>query len=417
MRLIERAKSRLGIGRLGESTILFSSGLGIRALLQVAYLILLSRWMGPDGYGYFSGSVAAAMILSPLAGWGVSFLVASRVGRDKSTLGALWATAILQIAASGVLLIGGLMLVSGWLLEHRLSTIAMLALALAELVAQPLANAAAGASLAAERAWATTITTCVVPLGRLAMLVVLVATGTSTDPDQVAGMHLAGTVLGAIAAYAVMHRIGVRPLWRDRIPAMAATREGFSHAIGAMVGASYLEFDKVILLQTVDAAAAGAYTVAFRAVALFILPISALMAATVPRMCAAAGTAAEPRLRRAVLWSVLGYSLLAVLAAAAASPLLPLVFGAGFGDASHYMLLLAPWLPAYAAHQYFGMRLTTSGHQAPRVGVESAGCVLLLALNLSWIPAMGPAGAVAALLVAEGLMVAGLAWMVVRRCR
>lgn len=46
------------LGRLGKSTILSSAGLGIRALIQAAYLLLISRWLGAEGYGLFAGIVA-----------------------------------------------------------------------------------------------------------------------------------------------------------------------------------------------------------------------------------------------------------------------------------------------------------------------------------------------------------------------
>lgn len=412
---MEWLKRRYGFGRIGQNTFLYASGMGARALVQAAYLVLLSRWMGPEGYGYFAGSVAAAVILSPLAGWGVSFLIASHVGRDRSAAGALWATGLAQIAFSGLLLVGLVLLASAGLLDHRVSTAAMVMLALAELVALPVANTAAGLALAADKGWAATVATLLVPLGRLSCVVGLLLGGGAVDPDAVAGMHLAGSLLGALAAFVLMARIGAWPDWRARLPVLPSARIGFSHALGTLVGVSYLEIDKVILLQVVDPATAGAYTVAFRAVALFVLPVTALVASAVPRLLAAAGGDAERALRRAMQRSLAGYALLATVLALLAAPALPLVFGAGYADASRYMLALAPWILFFTLHQYLGTRLTTSDRQVTRLAIESSGLFLLLALNLHWIPRLGALGAVVSLFVAETAMILALAWSVTRK--
>lgn len=415
MRVIEGIKRRFGFGRLGQNVIVFASGMGARAMIQAAYLILLSRWMGPEGYGYFAGSVAAAVILGPLAGWGVSFLIAGRVGRDPSTMGSMWATALTQIAFSGVVLVALVMAASVGLLDHRVSTGAMLMLAVGELIALPVANVAAGLALAADKGSVAAVATCLVPAGRVVSVLLLMLAGSEVSPDLVACMHLLGSVVGAASALALMARIGARPEWAARLPMLESAAVGFSHALGTLVGASYQEIDKVILLQTVDAATAGAYTVAFRAVALFVLPVTALLAVAVPRLLAAHGNNNEVALRRAVARSVVGYAFVAIVAALLAAPLLPAVFGAAYVDASRQMVLLVPWIGFFTLHQYLGVRLTTSGRQGARLAIESAGLLLLLAMNLRWIPTLGTAGAVISLLLAETLMILACGCVLARR--
>ncbi|MFY2763360.1 lipopolysaccharide biosynthesis protein [Arenimonas sp. MALMAid1274] len=401
---------RYRVGRLGQNTVLYAGGMGARAVIQAAYLVLLSRWMGPEGYGYFAGSVAAAVILSPLAGWGVSFLIARNVGLDATARGAMWATALNQIALSGIVLVSLVMLASAGLLDHRVSTSAMLMLAIAELVALPMANTAAGLALAVDKGWAATVATMLVPAGRLSSVGAWMASGGHPSPDAVAAAHLCGSLLGAAAAFLLMARIGARPQWQERLPMLSAARVGMSHAFGTLVGVSYLELDKVILLQVVDAATAGAYTVAFRAVALFVLPVTALVASAIPRLLTSAGGPAEPVLRRAIQRTLVGYAILATALALVSAPLLPMVFGPGYSGSSRYMVMLAPWIMIFAAHQYLGTRLTTSDRQGLRLAIESGGMVLLLALNLHWIPELGADGAVAALYCAELVMILAFAW-------
>jgi O-antigen/teichoic acid export membrane protein len=414
---MDEIKRRFGFGRLGHNTVLFASAMGVRAVIQAAYLILLSRWMGPEDYGYFAGSVAAAVILSPLAGWGVSFLVASRVGRDRSSMGSLWATALVQIGFSGLVLVGLVMLASAGWLDQRVSTEAMLMLAVAELVALPVANVAAGLALAADKSVVAAVATSLVPACRLVSALLLVLAGSQSAPDHIAGMHLLGSAVGAMAACALMVRIGARPEWGTRLPLIGSAGVGMSHALATLVGVSYLEIDKVILLQLVDAATAGAYTVAFRAVALLGLPVTALVATSMPRLLAAREGDNKTALHRAISRSVASYALVAIAAALLVAPLLPLVFGAVYADASGYMLALAPWIGFFALHQGLGLRLTTSGWQDARLLIESMGLLLLLPLNLCWIPQLGAFGAVLSLLAAEAAMILAFAWVVARKLR
>src|SRR5579859_3680750 len=97
---LEGLMSWLGIGRLGRNALLSTMGLGTRAVIQAAYLIVLSHWMGPKGYGLFAGSVAAAILMAPISGWGIAVVLSQHVSRDRTKSQSLWAAAILQVALS-----------------------------------------------------------------------------------------------------------------------------------------------------------------------------------------------------------------------------------------------------------------------------------------------------------------------------
>jgi O-antigen/teichoic acid export membrane protein len=414
--VLDKFWSRLRIGRIGRNTLFSSAGLGLRALIQAGYLILLSRWMGPEGYGFFAGSVAAVILLGPLCGWGVAYLLSDRVGRDGSMLAPLWATALVQVMLTGLLLVGLVLLVSAWWLGQRVSASAMLLLALAELVALPVANMATSASLAVDRGVAAACAMCLVPAGRLIVAATFILLGWQGAPDGVAAMHFGGSVAGALVALWLVARLGGSPAWRQRLPLRQATAEGTRYAVGALVGTSYQEIDKVLMLQLLGATAVGTYTAAFRVVSVFVLPVAALMGVALPRLYAARGSAEASRIHRAVALAAIGYAVVATLVAAMVSPLLPYVFGADFAASSKYMLMLSLWIIPFALHQYAATGLTTCGRQGARVAIESAGLLLVVALNLWLLRAFGRGGAVAALLVTEAFMAAGC-WIVLSRLK
>jgi O-antigen/teichoic acid export membrane protein len=119
---------------------------------------------------------------------------------------------------------------------------------------------------------------------------------------------------------------------------------------------------------------------------------------------------------RAVAWAAAGYGVLAMGVAAAISPLMPWVFGADFADASHYVLLLSPWIPLFALHQVVVVGLTTTGRQPARVWVEGLGMLLLAALNLALLRPLGGDAAVLAITAAEVFMI-GAGWWLLRHRR
>jgi len=406
--------ARLGIGRLGQNALLSTAGLGMRAIIQAAYLIVLSRWMGPHGYGLFAGSVAAAIVIALVSGWGIAYVVTQQVARDHTRSHALWATAILQVLLSGILLIGVLVVGTGMALVERVDIRSMLLLGFAELVALPLVQAATSLCLALDRGAAAAVSMCLIPAFRLFSMIAAVAVGLAGTPDHVAFLHFAGSVVGMLVAIWLVNRVDGAPAWRERLSLPKATAEGARYAVGSLVGTSYQEVDKVLLLQILGATVAGTYTAAFRVMSVFVLPVAALMGAALPRLFAAHGTPGGFKLLKVVILIAVGYAALASIAAALIAPLMPLVFGAGYAASTRYLLLLSPWAFVFALHQSAAIGLTASNRQGARVVVESLGLAMVIGVNLWLLRTVGVGAAVLALLTSEVFMACGC-WLMVRR--
>ena len=314
------------IGRLGVNTLYTSAALGARAVMQATYLILLSRSMGPGDYGLFAGSVAAAVLLAPLAGWGVQFLVAERIAKYPASTGSVWAGALVQTIATGLPL--ALLVMLGVLAMHdRLGLGAMCMLVLAELLILPVTQAASMLLLAMGRGAAGAWVVCFVPACRLAAVGALLLAGHDMDPSPVTVMHVAGTAVGGLVVLVLVRGVIGAAQWRDRPPLRDMLGRGTGYAFGLLFGAAYTEVDKVLLLQLAGAVMAGLYTAAFRVAAVLVIPIAALMGNALPRLFAAEGTPEWRRVFRAVVLASTAY-------AAAAAAL---------------ALFVAPWMPRSSA--------------------------------------------------------------------
>lgn len=405
---------RLGIGRLGQNALLSTAGLGARAVIQAAYLILLSRWMGPHGYGLFAGSVATAIIISLVSGWGITYVLTRRVARDPSTSNGMWATAIVQVLLSGTLLIGVLMLASQVALAERVDMRSMLLLGFSELIALPLVQVVAALCLALDRGASAAFSMCLVPALRLGVVMTGVILGVMATAANVASLHFAGTLAGMLVALYLVTLMDGVPAWSQRLSWRKATAEGTRYAVGLLVGTSYQEVDKMLLLQILGATVAGTYTAAFRVMSVFVLPVAALMGAALPRLFALHGTRTGSHLLKNVTLAAVGYATVASIAAALVAPLMPLVFGAGYAVSTRYLLMLSPWALVFALHQSAAIALTASNRQGARVIVESLGLALVIGMNIWLLRTVGVAASVLALLTAEVFMAAGC-WTMMRR--
>lgn len=408
---------RMGVGQLGRSAVLSTLGLGARAIIQACYLLVLSHWMGAQGYGLFAGSVAAAILIAPLSGWGITFVLTRRVARNPSESRAVWATSVLQIFVSGAVLVGLMLLGAKFLLTDRVSAASMLLLGVAELIALPLAQAATSLCLALGRSMAAATSMCLVPVFRLLAVLSGLLTGMEGTPTHVVCLHFIGSIVGALIAYFWIAKLEGAPCWSRRSPLRSTLRAGSSYASGALTSTGYLEVDKILLLQVLGATAAGTYTAAFRVMSVFALPVAALIGAALPRLFVEHGTSAGARTLKLVTLLGLGYAVLATTVAVVVSPWMPMVFGDSFQASSRYLVLLAPWTVLYALHQAGATGLTAFNRQMSRVSVESIGFALVVALNLALYPCVGAAGAAWSLLSAELFMTCACWWLLRKATR
>jgi O-antigen/teichoic acid export membrane protein len=402
-------RKRFHIGPVGRNAGFGTIGLGARALVQAAYLIVLSRLLGPTGYGLFSGTVASIMLVGPLAGWGAAYLVMKYVSSDAETSHSLWATALVQIASTGFVLTASVVLAISLGLPERLDAVSLAFLGLAELVVLPMAQAGSSLCFALERGVPAALNICLVPIARLFCAVMVPVCGFRASAPVFAASHFAGSLLGVAFCIGLIAHVDGLPDWRGRLRLGNALRQGSSYAIANLFNVSYLEVDKTVMLQLLGAAMVGPYTAAFRVMMVLVMPISALTGAALPRLFAEYERTGHSRMLGVMVASACGYALAAGVGALLVAPFMPRIFGGGFAVATHYVVLFAPWPLFFALHQCGVAALSASGRQNVRVMIEGGGFLTVVALNVLLLPRIGVSASVLALLIAEAAM-ALLCW-------
>lgn len=410
--------SRFRLGGLGRNTLVTTSGLAARAALQAAYLIVLSRWLGAQGYGLFAGSVAAAILLAPLAGWGMGYVFTEKAAQWDGRLGALWRAVAWQAVLSGLFIALVVVAVIAITMKVRVSITDIAWLAFAELVAAPLTQVSAVALMALNRATLAAVTTCLIPLVRLLCVLALAISEAAPSVHAVVLAHCLGAVIASGVAMFIAARIagrsdgrrGAMPGWRTLATA------GWPYAVSAFAGSAYFEIDKVLILQLVGAGEAGTYTAAFRVVLVLALPVMALQGNALPRLFAAERSEQEGLLVKRMVTASLGYGVLAMLFALTVAPLMPLLFGPGFQATSRFVAMLSIWVPLFALHLCGATALMAAGAKIWRAAIGFSGLALVVALDLLLLPRMGVDGAILALLIAETIM-AIACWMLLSHHR
>lgn len=395
-----RLRLRYRPGQLGRNTIYGTTGLGVRAAVQAIYLLIVSRWLGADGYGLFAGSVALVVLCAPIASWGSLLLVTRYIARDRTSSRAMWATALAQTGLVGGILVLGILIVSV-LLPQRLPLGPMFMLAISELILLPVTWAAASQCYALEQGKASALAICLSPIGRTAFMLLAMAAGVSATPDNAAFAHFAGSVVAGVAALVLVARVDGWPHWRARLRLRDSLREGAPYAVSNVASSGYQEVDKFLMLQVLGAAIVGPYTVAFRIASMFVMPVTALISASLPRLMARAGTGDGARTYQAMLLSGVGYGLLVGVAILLVAPWLPRIFGDDYALATHYLGLLAAWPVLFALRHGLATYLTAHHRNTLRSCIEMAALGIVVLLNLLLLPRLGPDAAVFALLATE----------------
>ena len=311
------------------------------------------------------------------------------------------------------------MSVVSFLLPQRLPLGPILMLAISELVLLPITWAAASQCYALEHGRGSALAICLGPIGRACCMLLAIGSGIAATPTNAAIAHFFGSVAAGAGALLLVARVDGWPQWRARMPLRDSLREGAPYAASNVASSGYQEVDKFLMLQSLGAAVVGPYTVAFRVASIFVMPVTALISASLPRLMLHAGTAGGARTYRAMLLSGVGYGMLAGVAILALAPWVPGVFGSDYALATHYLGLLAAWPAMFALRHGLATHLTAHHRQATRSGIEVAALVIVVVLNVLLLPRLGAEAAVLSLLVAEILaaLAMGIAIRRVHRAR
>lgn len=391
-------------GALARNTALATAWQGVRLALQFAYLILVARVLGVEGYGVFAGSVALAASLSPLVGWGFGVILVQEVSRAPGRFPEFWAKALRAVAVTGPALAGAMLALAPLMLPVDGRWTVIVLIAAAELLAMPFVVAGSLAFQAHERLGRTIYNHVQLNLVRLGAVTLLAATGQG-GLVAFAWAYFSATAVAALLSLAQVGRAFGHPDW-TRSSLAGRLREGFGFSLSLVATTAQSEIDKTLSLRLATATAAGNYSVASRIVSAATTPLIAYILATVPRLFREAGQGTAISLALRLLPAILIYGIAAGAGLLVLAPFLPLVFGEIFVGAMPLIDWLAP-LPLFTGIALLGLNvLSASGLQRTRIQIEIFALIINVVLNMALIHLIGISGSAIATLISQLILAA-----------
>ena len=251
-------------------------------------------------------------------------------------------------------------------------------------------------------------------VGALALLLAPAAFTLGAWAAVYATLSLAG---GAVLVVVVRRDVG--PARAVPSTYLHQWRDGLAFSVGLGSQAVYNDVDKAMLARIAGAGQAGVYTAAYRLVDMAFVPVRALLSAAYPRFFAAGerGIAGTLALARSMAPASLGYAVLAGAGLLLGAPLAPLLLGADYAEVVPVLrgLALLPLLKV--AHYLAADALTGAGLQGGRSAWQLGIAALAVVLNLALIPTYGVTGAVLSSLACDAALAVALWGLVARRLR
>lgn len=396
------------------------SGQGVAMGAQIVYFILIGRALGSREYGAFVGVAALIASLSQFSSLGMEMILVRNVSRDRGSFSRTWGHALLFTAVGFLAVLGVSMVIARFALRPELRALVPW-IALADGLLGKLVQLSARAFQGAGRLAWTARLTAMTYVGRA-----VAAAGLwrfvrvhHLQSSALQWAHLYWIATLGVAVFALVLAT-IRLGW----PRFAAVRrgdlsEGLSFSLSSSSISVYNDIDKTFLVSLGQTHAAGIYSAAYRVVDAASAPIYAVYAAAAPRFFrhGAGGVRSAREFARTTLRRTLPLAVVSAAVLALAAPLLPVLFGASFGDSVHALRWLCLLPVLRALHYSWGSAITGSASQWNRTATQFGAAALNLCLNWLLIPRWSWQGAALASLLTDAALAAASYWVLARLSR
>lgn len=359
---------------------------------QGLYFVVIARTLGASEFGLFAGAMALVAVLASLVGLGSGNVLVLRSAREPGVINAQLGTSLIYILVSAIPF-AAVALALGLVSGPNFFAV-LIPLVFSEIFTLRLFDLAQQVFQATERLGRTAI--CGILAGSLRVGSALVFT-LIPDPSARGWSYWYAATTAATAFIVIVWAISSigRPAYS--LASLRSTwRLGFFFSLGTASRTLYMDADKYILSSYGLLAASGGFSAASKIVTMAFAPIQALVYSLNTRLFRAgqAGPRASWAVIRRPLFLVIAYGVFCSIALGIASPLVPILLGSSYTEASHYLFLLAPLVMFNGLHYLFGDALMGLGRQALRSLIQFGAACAAVATNVLLIPVIGASAAI-----------------------
>ncbi|MBU2954477.1 lipopolysaccharide biosynthesis protein [Marinobacter sp. F3R08] len=381
---------------------------GTKVLLLAAYLILATRALGPEGYGYVAVATSVALLFVQFVGLGSGVASIRESARDPESFSLAWGSALLRYLCSGLLL-GLLYLFLGlWFVDETMGYLSWALVALSEVVLLPLCMVTAYAFMAYGRVRVSLLMQLVAPLLKTCLLLVFLVAGGSLELEAFFFIMAGSTAVASAVSMILAIKFLPSVVWPSTSEAWKVGSD-ILYSVNSLTNQGTLEGSKPLTMGMSGVADVGLYGAAMRVVSAAALPINSVIQSQSYRLFGYGSVLKEEHftfLFRYVLAFLL-YGSVCFLFFWILSDYIGLLLGEGFGSIGDLVLILGAWLPFYSIRQLIGAVLTTTDRVKERVYLDIASGLFFLGLAVYLIPLYGAVG------TSVGIMAAEIFWILI----
>lgn len=373
-------------------------------LLQGMQFAFLPRFLGADQFGRIAAVTAMVAIVIPLTDFGFGTLLVRHCNRDRQLAASEFSVALGATLIGGVALVLVLLPAARLVYGPRSSVLLVLLIGYSELICFRCVWVCSQLHLAFDRFGRSSTLIALPGVCRiLALALPMFVPGLLAVGWAIALASLA-TVLAAATLFETIGRVGFAPFSFKRMRVQFG--EAIHYSLGTVALCAYTDLDKVFMGRYGSPAELGAYTAAYRIMAMAFIPVRSMLQASMNRFFRAGneGLRSALVLSSRLLRLFVPYGAICAVCLYVGAPKVPLVLGASF-KASVPMLRFLVIVPVIQSIQYsYSAAFTGAGLQGLRTTLQFIVVGIYGIVAAILVPRYGWRGAALTCITGEALL-------------
>lgn len=323
-----------------RNTFYYGINFSLQIITQFGYFALISRALGPGGYGIFASVSAIALMVSVFVGLGSDHLLIQRLAVNRDAFAQYFGRALAMMLMTFAPAIAFAFIIFHFLDTGAFSLLGLFYILAAECIFRKVSFLCSATYMAHDRAGKQFAVDNAIMILRFLAVAALTLTAEDVDLDTWALWYVgASLVASGVSLMMVLKDYGLpRPVFSG-----FEFRQGFLLSLEFTSASGMRDLDKPVVLQLLGPVQAGIYTAAFRIIDAASTPVKAALYATYTRYFRHADKGAEHGIAFGlrVLPVISGLGLLVAVFVFLIAGYVPLLLGSDYEEAVGLIRILA----------------------------------------------------------------------------
>ncbi len=370
--------------------------------IQLAYFVLLAKYLRAEYYGIFEGTKAVWAIAFPFVGLGSEHVLVQDVSRSLKVFSQRWGDTLSAFSLSLIIVFFVFFPITIFFLPAVPPLFILLTL-IADLVGLKLCVLSESVFIANQQVKEAALYSFFYKSLKLVAVLFLPFFPGNNQLQAWGFLYCLSSVIPAIfLLFLIQVKFG-KPIFRSLAFVKDQIKYGFLFSLSESASSINSQMDRAMLTAMSTPRAVGIYSAGYRFIDMFYIPVFAIQGASYPRFfkCGEEGIRGTLRLSRKLFLPGMLYGITSMVILIALAPFVPNILGEEFSQSSSVLIWLSPTPLLYIFQYLAADSLTGAGFQKSRSLVQAGAAVLNVSLNFYLIPIYSWQGAIWATLASE----------------